>query len=255
VIVVRLVAALVVALASGGCELLETATGIPPYARDLTAQLECDGEPQRVGGELGQIGRVERQTTASIYPWLESLKDLDLPLTGYVEVPKVSWEDGTASFVRFVNTTRGRVKAVVIMSGNHDQGPTVGWRIVAFRACAGEEFDPANGRTIDNAPWFDASGNPIDVQAFAGPGHCEWQSTTWLRYKGRLYVRDPLGVMAEYTTHPFVAEAEPPGGLTDTGYRSWDRALLTSTDAKFVWVRTPRSLERWSGVRIEPGCM
>jgi hypothetical protein len=77
----------------------------------------------------------------------------------------------------------------------------------------------------------------------------------WLRYKGRLYLRDPLGLLAEYTVAKFVADSDAPADLSDTGYRSRDRALLRSNDSRFIWVRTPKSLERWSGVREEPGCM
>ena len=59
--------------------------------------------------------------------------------------------------------------------------------------------------------------------------------------------------MSDYTIAPFVADAAAPE-LRDTGLHSGARTLLTGTDARFVWVRTPTALERWSGVSVEPGC-
>jgi hypothetical protein len=154
-----------------------------------------------------------------------------------------------------VNANKDRVKAVIIMRGHSAQGAEGQWQVVAFSACAGKEFDLADGRTIDNAPWVDASGNlAADIDASAGPAHCGWQSVMWFRYKGRQYLRDPLGVMDKATIAPFVADAAPPADLVQTGYVSRDRVLLTSTDNRFVWVRTSSSLERWSGVRFEPAC-
>jgi hypothetical protein len=252
-------ALLLVAILAGGCALLPVFGDGPESVRaqmiNLGAQLQCDGAPQGIGGEMGQIPPTGGTGTASPYPWIESLTDIDLPLSGYVEVPKVAWENGAAALVRHEYRAGGRVKAIIVMAGHSVDGGQGHWDVVAFRACAGDEFDPKDGRTTDNSPWLDVQGQPADVTAFVGPGHCGWQSTLWLRVDGRLYLRDPVGVMSDYTVAPFLPNAAEPAGMHATGIHSRDRALFTAGDKQFVWVRTSRGLERWAGVSTEPGCM
>jgi hypothetical protein len=253
---VKAIAALFVIALVTSCALFEDSLNIPEYARNLHAQLQCDGHPQDVGGEVGDVVPSESEGTAAPGPWIYSLRDVDLPLEGYVEAPVVPWGTGKAAYVRFVATNVGRVKAVVVMRGHSQENANGDWRVVAYRACTGNEFDPAQGRTIDNAPWVDVNGDvAADVSAFAGSAHCGWQSTLWLRYNGRLYIRDPLAVLAGVTVAPFVRDAKAPPDLQPTGYRSPGRELLASTSQQqFVWVRTSEGLERWSGVSVDPGC-
>jgi hypothetical protein len=228
---------------------------IPEAMLNIAGQLHCDAPPQASGGEIGQLPPSGGTDTASPYPWLETLAVIDLPLSGYDEVPKLPWEDGKAGFVRFEYRAAGVVKAVIVMAGHSVNGGLGHWDVVGFRACPGDEFDPRHGRTTDHAIWVDQDGHPAHLTSSVGPGHCGWESTLWLTLDRRLYIRDPAGVLSEYTIAPFVPDAEPPKALLDTGIRSGERILLTGKDTRFVWVKTSKGLERWSGVRQEPGCM
>jgi hypothetical protein len=238
----------------GGCALVPAPAVLPPIT-NLDAQLACDGAPQPIGGEIGQIAPTGGTDTASSGPWLEGLRDIDLPLSGYEEVPKVPWEDGRAGFVRYEYRAQNRVKVVIVMAGHSVEGGRGAWQIVAFRACPGSEFDVADGRTIDNEPWVDGSGAPsVDVRAQSGPGHCGWQSTVWLWFRERVYLRDPLAVFGDRTVGQYLPQDTLPADAHATGFRSLHRDLFANADRHFVWVRTSAAIERWPAFREQPGC-
>ena len=237
-----------------GCGLVPAPAMLPPIT-NLDAQLACDGAPQPIGGEIGQMAPTGGADTASYGPWLEGLSEIDLPLLGYEEVPKVPWEDGRAGFVRYEYRAQHRVKAVIVMAGHSVDGGRGAWQVVAFRACPGSEFDVADGRTIDNEPWVDGSGAPsADVRAQSGPGHCGWQSTVWLSFRDRVYVRDPLGIFVDRTVGPYVARDTLPADAHPTGFESRSRELFANADRKFVWVKTGEVIERWPAFGETPGC-
>jgi hypothetical protein len=229
---------------------------LPAANVNLAAQLDCDGAPQRVGGEIGAIPPVGGTGTASPYSWIYSLSDVDLPLEGFDEAPKVPWENGRAGLVRFEYRARARVKAIIVMAGHSVDGGQGAWSVVAYRACGGDEFDPKDGRTIDNIPWVGPGGEPggENVYSLPGPAHCDWQSTTWLFFHRALYLRDPLGLFAGQTAGPFVANATLPVDARPTGYRSGDRELFVGASNLFVWVQTSHGLERWANASNELGC-
>jgi hypothetical protein len=218
----------------------------PPWAGDLLGQLQCDGPPQAIGGEVGDLQPIGGTGTASPYAWLYAEDVADLPLEGWTEDPKVAWEIGASDFVRYVNEVDGRAKAIIVMGGHSTNGGVGHWQIVAFRACPSDEYDPLRGRTTDDAPWTDASGlETSEVTTIVGPSHCGWESTVWLRLADRLYLRDPLRVLAQYWVGDYLPSTTLPADATDTGFRSRDWELFTTPSQDFVYVRTPAGVERW----------
>lgn len=213
----------------------------PNWAGDLFGQLECLGEPQPIGGELGAISPVGQGGTASPYPWLYALDDEDLPLEGWVESPQSGWETGRSRFARYINETDERVVAVIVMGAGFGE-----WAVVAYRACLPAEFDPLRGRTTDDAPWLDAHGtSSAKVRSIAGPAHCGWESTVWLFLDDRLYLRDPTGIFKDVEVGAYLADTELPSDARDTGLSSHDHLLFTTSDGDAVFVQTPAGVERW----------
>ena len=146
---------------------------VPAWAVDLLGQLQCADAPAPVGHERRAAPLVGHEGTASPYAWLEGIDDPDLPLDGYVIDPVTRWEDGVSHFTRHVYSVGGEVKALLLMEGTSTQGGPGSWDVTAWRACRPSEFDPADGRTSDDAPWFDAAGRATNmVHTIAGPGHC-----------------------------------------------------------------------------------
>ena len=230
--------------------------GVPLPMTDLARQLECDNPGQSIGAEVGHMAPAGGWGTASVDPWLETLTDIDLPLSGFEENPKVPWEDGLANFVRYEYKAASRTKAIIVMTGHSVNGGRGNWVVAAYRACPGAEFDPKDGRTTDNAPWRDASGAIADqVSIIAGPGHCGWQSTTWLHIGNRLYIRDPLGVLAGHTVGPLERNVLLPADARSTGFRSRDRELFIADTDLFVWIKTSQGVERWPRADAQVGCM
>ena len=220
----------------------------PAWAANLAAQLECDGPPQTIGGEIGVLAPVGGTGTASPWPWLYAEDLADLPLEGWTEDPKVPWETGDSDYMRYVNVVDGRIKAIIVMGGHSIDGGPGHWDIVGFRACPPDEYDQLRGRTTDDAPWTDASGSPTTtVRTAVGNPHCGWESTVLLFLDGdtRLYIRDPLGVLREIEVGRFAARISLPRDAVASGYMSVDRELFTTPDKDSVYIRTPAGVERW----------
>lgn len=101
--------------------------------------------------------------------------------------------------------------------------------VLAFTASAcgnddGERFLGDWERNGDEVP-------RSEIQVFAGPSHCDWQEALILNvawpldgdppedaYRG--FVRDPNGVMADYTAEPFDSDADLPDDAEATGYEN-----------------------------------
>jgi hypothetical protein len=241
---------LTVAIAPSATQVSTDATPdlVPVWAVNLDAQLDCDGPPQAIGGEIRTFQPVGGTGTASPWPWLYGEDAADLPLEGWTEEPKVPWETGGSDVMRYINTVEGRTKAIIIMGGHSTDGGPGHWEIVAFRACPPDEYDPLRGRTTDDAPWTDADGQPTTLaRTIVGPAHCGWESTVWLFLDGssRLYLRDPLGVLREHWVGDYVASTTLPDDAETTGLRSRDRELFTTPNEDFVYIQTPDGVERW----------
>jgi hypothetical protein len=228
---------------------------VPAWVSNLDAALDCAGPVQPIGGDIGSIVPSFSAGTASPQAWLDLLDDVDLPLSGWTEDPKVPWESGLSNYARYVNLVGGQAKAVLVMRGHSTDGGRGSWSVVAYRACTPAEFDPARGSTLGDAPWRDASGTVSrDVRANTGPGHCGWESAIFLHIDGRTYIRDPLGIFADRTVAAYLPDLELPSDATSTGLTSAGRELFTSPDEDFVWIRVGEVVERWPGATEDIGC-
>lgn len=229
----------------------------PAWALELSEQLECDGPVPDAGYDRGEGPASPATGTASVGPWLESLYEPDLPLAGWRIEPQTRWEYGESHYTRHVHRAGGRVKAIILMEGTSRQNAAGIWRVTAWRSCAPEEFDAAAGRTSDRAPLFDAAGlTDPDVTTLPGPGHCDWQSTVWLRLNGEVYFRDPLGMFAAISARPYATLPSLPAGAVDAGFRSARWHVFTSADPESVLMLTPSGVvEVWPRAVSTPGCM
>jgi hypothetical protein len=117
--------------------------------------------------------------------------------------------------------------------------------------------------------WQDRTGTPVPdgakggrlvMVSFDGPGHCDWESVTFLQLAwppGRVaasegargvrqYLRDPNGVLAALSAGGF-GRAVLPTDARDSGYRHGPYHLWVSrSDAdRFIYVVGPGRVERW----------
>lgn len=227
----------------------------PAWAADLAGQLECDGPLANIGSEypdaFGAPDSSAETAEAALAAFLGPGNPFaSLPTAGF---ELLHAEPHWASFGHLVD---GRAKAIVLLSDASVMGP--GWAVVALRACDASEFDPSVPLTFPVTVWTDAAGNRLSTETIRsnpGPGHCSWESATWLHVDDALYFRDPMGVMAEWTATPFEADVSLPPTATDTGYRSRDIALWLDPGGD-AYVVLPDRNERWPR-SLDPliGCM
>ena len=229
----------------------------PAWAVDLLGQLECDGPPVPGGHERGAAPPAGWSGTASPYVWLEAIDDPDLPADGFVIEPETPWEDGGSHFTRHVYRVGKAIKAVILMEGASTQGGPGRWEVTAWQACRASEFDSADGRTTDDAPWSDAAGRATDeVHTFTGPAGCGWQSTVWMHRGDALYIRDPGGIFATQTVRPYAEPGALPSSAVDTGLHSVRWRLFAGPSPRVAWmVRPDGGIEAWPRAKDpEMGC-
>ena len=149
------------------------------------------------------------------------------------------------------------IKALILMEGASTDGGPGRWKVTAWQACRASEFDSADGRTTDDAPWSDAAGRATDeVHTFTGPAGCGWQSTVWLHRGGALYIRDPGGIFATQTVRPYAEPSALPSSAVDTGLHSVRWRLFAGPNPKVAWmVRPDGGVEAWARAKDpEIGC-
>lgn len=216
---------------------------VPVWVLDLAGQLDCDGPVASLGGEypesFGGPDALSHTPDDALALFLgPSNPFASLPTAGFT---KLHVDPHWASFGHLVD---GRAKAIILVTDTMG-GP--GWHVVGLRACDAAEFDPAVPLTFPVTIWTDASGNRVSteiIRSNPGPGHCGWDSATWLKVAGALYFRDPQGVMAEWTTTTFAIDAQLPRGAIDSGYRTGASALWLDPDGAAYVVSSDR-VERW----------
>jgi hypothetical protein len=234
-----------------------TAEPAPAWVADLAGQLECDGPLSRLGQEVpAEIGpfdpapsperAIEGLLQAGTYAWL--------PASGF-DAPQV---DGHWARSRYV--VGGRLKAIVVSTNRFPEVPDeVRWEVVGLRACDPSEFDPADGLTDESTLWLDADGRRVPAARLVsrpGPGHCGWESITFLEFEDQQYLRDVKGLLADSTTFAFKKIGALPEDAVDTGLHTATQRLFTVPSRRVVFVRSKDgTIERW-GRAIEPiGCM
>lgn len=133
--------------------------------------------------------------------------------------------------------------------------------MLATSACGGDSRD----RFIEG---WERDGREVpqsELRVLVGPEHCEWNSALFLDMlyplntddpgAGRSFTRDPDGVMADYTTEPFVPDAELPDDAVKTAYRN-DAGieLWRSEDFSTAYLVHGDIVEAWPSVSSEAGC-
>jgi hypothetical protein len=221
-----------------------TVAPLPAWTVDLAGQLGCDGPIANIGSEYPEAFGRPDTSAATAETALDAFLGpgnpfASLPAAGYEALHR---EPHWASFGHLVDT---RPKAIILLTDAFVLGP--GWTVVALRACDASEFDPTVPLTFPVTVWTDVFGKPVSTETIRsnpGPGHCGWESATWLHLDGELYFRDPEGVMAEWTATLFAADASLPPTATDTGYRSGDIAVWLDPGGD-VYLVLPGRVERW----------
>ena len=229
----------------------------PAWVADLEGQLACDGPMTRMGQEVGPDPSpldpapspdraIEALLEQGIYAWL--------PAGGF----EAAHVEGHWALHRYV--VGGRLKAIAVSTNAFPEVPEeTGWEIVGLRACDPSEFDPSDGLADQTTLWLDADGDVVPAARIfsrPGPEHCGWETATFLRLDGELYLRDPNGVLADQTVGRFRTEAALPTDAVNTGWHTADWRLFTVPDQRFVYVMTTDgTIERWSRAKQEIGCM
>ena len=217
---------------------------IPMWAVNIAGQLECDGPVARIGGEFpesfGGPDTLNNSADDALAVFLgPSNPFASIPTAGYTQLhAETHW----ASFAHLVD---GRPKAIVLLTDTTEHGP--GWQVAGLRACDASEFDPTVPLTFPVTIWTDQSGNRVStgtIRSMPGPGHCGWDSVTWLGVEDNLYFRDPQDVMAEWTTTSFALNAQLPPSAIDSGYRSGGGSLWIDP-GRDAYVVSADRVERW----------
>jgi hypothetical protein len=153
--------------------------------------------------------------------------------------------------------------------------------IVAIAACTSSQPQGPNPFSVavafDNPPAYPGyewtrNGQAVpaaELEASAGPNHCDWQSATILTIgwplgtsaqnagHSRAYLRDPKGVMGGTYKERLVKNAQLPATAKPTGYKLGAIELYLSPldQDEAVYLVTPSGTERWP--RADPffGCM
>ena len=105
-----------------------------------------------------------------------------------------------------------------------------------------------------------------EIEASAGPEHCDWQSVTFLTIgwplgslayhsdQAREYLRDPEG---KVTGHPVRLDASLPSDAVATGFRDGpvELYLSRSDQDRFAYLVLGASVERWPRQDPMAGCV
>ncbi|MFJ5303091.1 hypothetical protein [Streptomyces sp. NPDC088350] len=217
--------------------------------------LECDGKIYESGAadawSRGDGGRTPEGGLRAYF----AIEQPDVPRTGY----RVEREE--SGRVLFSYDVAGRTKVAVVVAKDGKNRP--GWGPETSASCDPAElpasFTKAHGYEI----WTDRDGKRVPttvLSSSAGAAHCDWRKAHFLRTgegeKGRLYARDPDGVLDPgMLTAPYDGDVRMPGTARDTGYRYQDRQLWLTADASKAYVRTPEGVEAWPLVKDGTGCL
>jgi hypothetical protein len=125
-------------------------------------------------------------------------------------------------------------------------------------ASSAASAEPTTGRSSDGTLWLDANDQlapPDTIHSSPGPGHCGWESMTFLWLDGAQYIRDPLGVLEGDWRSPFDPDADLPDDAIDTGYHTATWRMFKVPSGEAVYVQTMDwTFERWGRPREEVGC-
>lgn len=217
----------------------------PSYATQFRDLLECDGEPTRYGGlaeDWGADGFGATRAEA-----LQSFLDatfFTLPKGGYAE------QDSTGEWAVFTHDVEDRARVVLVFSTIHAEFYGGGWVIWAMASCDPAEFDLSRALTSDQIIWRDADGEPVptsQVSARPGPGHCNWESATFLRLGEDTYIGDPRDVFEDRDfAVSYQRDADLPSDAVSTGFTDGRRTIWrVPGDRRAVYLVSDSHTERW----------
>ncbi|WAZ25832.1 hypothetical protein STRCI_007355 [Streptomyces cinnabarinus] len=217
--------------------------------------LECDGEIYSGGGSdrwsEGDGGATPAEGLEAYF----EIEQPDVPRTGYRE------ERREGERVLYSLDVQGRTKVAVIVAKDGEGRP--GWGPETSASCDPAELPESFTDTQWYEIWTDRDGRRVPittVNTSVGPEHCDWQQAHFLSTgqgkDGRLYVRDPAGVLPpDALSSPYDGDVRLPADARDTGYRYEDQELwLTDDDPAKAYIRTPDGVEAWPEVNDGFGC-
>lgn len=152
--------------------------------------------------------------------------------------------------------------------------------VIAIAACTSTQTQGPNpfsvGVAFDNPPAYPGyqwtrNGQAVpaaELEASAGPNHCDWQSATILTIgwplgtsaqnagHSRSYIRDPKGVIGGTYQQRLVKDAQLPATAKPSGYKlgSIELYLSPSDQDEAIYLVTPSGSERWPRADPTFGC-
>ena len=226
----------------------------PEWVGDLAGQLECGGPFANLGAEVDPAAEPVDPAPSSNEAQRNALRLYQtLPVKGYEPIELLG------HWARHRYLIDGRTKVVMVSTDRFEGYPDdVGWEVVGLRACDESEFASADISPEGLTIWRDHTETPIvttTIFSSRGPGHCGWESTVFLRFRGNQYFRDPRHVLKEYSVVAFDATARLPDDAVDTGFHTEAWHLFTIPSGRAVFVRTSNGrIERWPSATQEVGC-
>jgi hypothetical protein len=150
---------------------------------------------------------------------------------------------------RTLLTVAAVVIVVTIAIGTRlaDLGASAGSGVPSSAAASAAIQSPGD-QPPDTTGWLDANGAPLApvvIEEIQGPEHCGWESTTWLRLRGALYIRDPQGLLTASTIGRFEPDAVLPTDARSTGFHQDGRTIWQTGDPSVIYVVTSNQVERW----------
>ena len=228
----------------------------PSWATGLLGQLQCDGVPASIGGEVGEIsGDILSPISAeaALAAFTSTTSYTAFPLRGY-EPTQLDRD-----WAQFSYMSAGKTKALVVVRRGGPLVDTDAWTLAGLRACDPAEFAPGSGFTgALLAVWLDANEARVPTTTLSethGASHCDWESVTWLRLDGVSYLRDPLDRLEFELIVPFEPDATLPDGARSTGYHEGGRTIWQADDPSVIYVVTEDGVERWPQPADQIGCM
>jgi hypothetical protein len=242
------------------------------YATPLEASgsaglaLECTGEPRRGGGGDyvdGGLETVQDSPEAALDNYLDQ-NSSQLPGDGY----RVERVDGGRVLLSWDVEDRTRV-AFVVHDDITDFNGDTGWGVESWSSCDPAELGADFAEELDVDLWTDADGQLVPtsgVVSYAGPEHCDWQDTTWLRLGQAAdndrdfdtYLSgDEDGMFADQLSTEPDASSELPEDAVDTGWQRDGRELWLGDDpraAYLVSIDDESDVQLWPAATEQMGC-
>jgi hypothetical protein len=215
-----------------------TAAPTPPWARNVHANLECDGSPLHVGGNepSGQGGHGSAQAAVQAFLREEARFYAWLPLRGYEErATDVGW-------ALWVHEVDGETKgAFIAASLSHE-----GWQLVGVAACDPAELAPGEHLALDLVIWTDGN-RRVPTKELTERADCH--AGRILRVNGQLFARAEIGDLSPTELMgTFAASVPVPADARATRYEDGARRLWIAGDRAVAYVGAPDDAERWPRV-------